>query len=163
MKLTDLTADRLDDLVERLWSKVQIGDVDDCWPWTGTLSKKYGIIKIPRMRRNMLAHRIVFELFFGPLENEACHHCDNPPCCNPFHLFDGTQAENVADMITKGRKAIQRHEEHPQAKLDWIKVAEIRGLYATGSYGQRQLARMFKVDHAIVCRILHGQRWVQPA
>jgi hypothetical protein len=76
----------------------------DCWPWTGyTNTRGYGVIRINR--RTVLAHRIAYQVERGPIPDGlfVCHHCDNPPCCNPAHLFLGTQTENMRDMISKGR------------------------------------------------------------
>lgn len=56
-------------------------------------------------RRTVYAHRFAWEITNGPIPVGllACHHCDNPPCCNPAHLFLGTHADNNADMNAKGR------------------------------------------------------------
>ena len=71
-----------------------------CWIWRGPRHRQgYG-----RAGRNV-AHRIAFELAHGPFDRrlKVCHHCDNPPCVNPAHLFLGTQRDNVQDMVRKGR------------------------------------------------------------
>lgn len=77
---------------------------DGCWEWRGACdSEGYGRIVIEgRMGR---VHRIVWEAFNGPIPAGllALHRCDNPPCCNPDHLFIGTQQQNLADMRAKGR------------------------------------------------------------
>lgn len=56
------------------------------------------------------AHRMAYILTHGPVpvEHDVCHHCDNPPCCNPAHLFDGSRSENMQDCVAKGRRNIER-------------------------------------------------------
>lgn len=88
------------------------GGLFACWPWNGYRNLDgYGIVSRRRGGR-CLAHRYAFEQYVGPIpENSVVlHSCDNPRCCNPAHLSIGTQAENVADMIKKGRARFDRRE-----------------------------------------------------
>lgn len=81
------------------------GGLFACWPWQGNRNEDgYGRLS-PRRGVIIMAHRYAYERYIGPIpENlKLLHSCDNPPCCNPAHLFIGTQADNVADMIKKGR------------------------------------------------------------
>ena len=92
-------------LEERFWTKVERRADGECWPWTARCDDAgYGSFKVAR--RLVKAHRIAWELTHGMIGDglHVCHHCDNPPCCNPAHLFVGTRSDNMRDMAAKGRK-----------------------------------------------------------
>lgn len=94
-------------VAERFWPKVDTsGGPSACWNWTAS-KKSGGYGKFSKGGDNgwMLAHRAAWEMTNGPIAVGAvvCHSCDNPSCCNPAHLFLGTQAENLSDMRRKGR------------------------------------------------------------
>lgn len=89
---------------DRFWSKVEIGSTQECWEWFASLdSSGYGQIGAEGKLR--LAHRLAWFLTFGPIPSGVCvlHTCDNPKCCNPYHLRLGTQNDNIQDMMQKGR------------------------------------------------------------
>lgn len=90
--------------VDRFWENVDIRGEDECWEWRlARTSLGYGDLQWGE--HTVYAHRVAWELTNGPIPDRMCicHHCDNPPCCNPAHLFLGTQRDNVQDSITKGR------------------------------------------------------------
>ena len=98
-------------LEERFLAKVV--KTDGCWKWIGaTTSSGYGCIGLGR-RRKLQAHRVSYELYVGeiPEGRMVLHRCDNPPCCNPDHLFIGTQTDNMRDAARKGRNIAQKQPE----------------------------------------------------
>ena len=92
-------------MIDRFWEKVDRRGFDECWLWKGGKTKT-GYGGFWTGERQDMAHRVSYELHYGPIPegHYVCHHCDNPPCCNPYHLFEGTPTDNVQDMISKGRR-----------------------------------------------------------
>lgn len=98
---------------EDFWAHVQKGGPDECWPWTaGVTEKGYGHVRY--QKRNWKASRLAYVLTNGPISPkvQVRHRCDNPPCCNPAHLLAGTHADNMADMVARGRHATRRGSSH---------------------------------------------------
>lgn len=125
-----------------------------CWEWPGSLVKGYGVATL--LGRAVRAHRIALMLALGrPLtaEEQACHHCDNRKCVNPDHLFAGTNRDNVADMMAKGRVA--RGARQGLAVITEDAAREIIG----SSLTQRALAKKFGVTQNAIHRIQNGSNW----
>jgi hypothetical protein len=149
------------------WARVQVGEMDECWPWRGPLTGKgYGTVWVSCARsrgqkpRRTAAHRRAYEFAKGiapPPDRDVCHSCDNHPCCNPFHLFIGTRLDNMQDAAQKGRMA--RGEAHYAAKLSDAEVAAIRASDEMGTV----LARRYGVWPSAISRIRNGTRRRQPA
>jgi hypothetical protein len=103
----------------RFWSRVDKSNgLDACWMWTAGLHNRgYGRIRWNGMPE--CAHRIVWMLINGAIPNEleVLHRCDNPPCCNPGHLFLGTQADNMHDRDAKGRQNPHGQWRVPNARI----------------------------------------------
>jgi hypothetical protein len=93
-------------LIARVFSHIATGHVRQCWPWTTERKDGYGSVQDEHGKR-ISAHRVVYEFFHGDLSPDEVvrHTCDNPPCCNPYHLVKGTQADNVRDRVERRRSA----------------------------------------------------------
>jgi hypothetical protein len=138
--------------------KVNKGDAFQCWLWIGCQNGRgYGYFKY--QEKEQLAHRVSYQLFKGPIPKglHVCHTCERRECVNPDHLFLGTNAENIADCIAKGRNS--RGETHAHAKLTEHQVFEIRARYAAGNITQEALASEFGIVRGTVSDIIRRKRW----
>ena len=149
--------------VERFWRKVNIGKEDECWLWK-VGKDKYGYGTFNVNYEIFLAHRIAYELTCGSIPDGLCvlHKCDNPPCCNPAHLFLGTRADNNKDKKEKGRAPRsmgRKGEANSMAKLTIIEVKAIREEYAMKNVTQATLARKYDVYQGTIQKIVTRKHW----
>lgn len=143
--------------IDEFWRQVRIGRLNECWPWLGKTmnNRDYGVFK------NRLAHRFAYEVTsLTPIKLDlcVCHNCDNPTCVNPFHLWQGTQAENLKDMWQKGRGVTnggRRGEECNKAKLTQQQVIEIRH----SPESSRSLGRRYGVSKTAILYIKQRKNW----
>lgn len=129
---------------------------DGCWLWIGYLAGGYGRLKVNG--RLVAAHRIAWELAYGPIPDGlcVCHRCDNRACVRPDHLFLGTNADNMQDMANKGRHGECRGDLNGRAKLTLEQVSFVR---ANPDITQAELAGRFGVNQTTISRIRRGEGW----
>lgn len=143
----------------RLWPRVEKGASNECWPWTGSLTQAgYGLLTI--QYKSYYAHRLAWELHHNeeiPEGGVICHHCDNPACCNPNHLFLGTQDDNMKDAANK--KRIKHGENHHSASLTEDDIRQIRKFGEGSDLTRQQIASRFGIVRTTVNDILTGRTW----
>lgn len=145
-------------LSERFWAKVSRGAPDSCWEWQGCRNRDgYGVFMLSRAQGSDRAHRVSWALLHGPIPSGKVvrHRCDNPSCVNPAHLLLGTQAQNVEDMVGRGRQRGPASERSRSTKLTAEQVAEIR--QAEGTI--KQLGARYGVHFSTIARIRRAETW----
>jgi len=141
---------------ERFWEKVN--KTDGCWEWTGALSKDgaYGMFFKSGKHPTVKAHRVSWMFIHGEIDSSVkiLHKCDNPKCVNPEHLFAGTIADNVKDMVLKER--------HGRMLFTHEKARRIRALKE--KYGRKlsnqRIADWFGVSKSAIGHMVTGRNWI---
>lgn len=159
------------DMEDRFWAKVNkdgptpthVDYLGPCWVWTAATNRGgYGVFGIIRTVNN-LAHRVAWQLEHGGIPEGmcVCHHCDNPPCVRPDHMYLGTLIENNEDMARKGRQKLPpalRGNQISTCKLTPNDVMKIRADHAAG-VGQGALATEMGVTQANISQIVRCKTW----
>lgn len=134
-------------------------DYSVCWSWEGCTDKdNYGIFRLNG--KNIRAHRFSYYCTFGKFDLNLCvlHRCDNPNCCNPYHLFIGDENDNVQDKIMKNRSNSPSGTEHWDCRVSDHTVNEILwDLYSTNKT-LHMVSTEYDVDVEYIKRILHNRR-----
>lgn len=152
----------------------RVDTAGDCWEWIGGRTMAgYGLFSTTG-NNHVLAHRFAYTLAYGPIPEGLliCHSCDNPPCCNPDHLWLGNDAVNAADMVAKGRSTKgDRHafrqnperaahgENHVCAKLREVDVRAMRFRYAAGGVTFQELADAYGVTSGAISAVIMRKNW----
>lgn len=141
---------------ERFWSKVHAKPSAGCWLWAGAMGGRgYGQFSL--QGRRVGAHRAAWLVATGehPGDLCVCHHCDNPRCVRPDHLFLGTHSDNMRDRDRKGRRVDVRGERAGRAKLTAADVAAIRA----DTRPTRVVGPEYGVHPSQISRIRRGKSW----
>lgn len=130
-------------------------DLGPCWLWTGARTKDgYGQVK--RGGRNQRAHRVAYSEAVGPVAAEAIigHRCDTKLCVRPAHLFAGSQADNIADMVAKRRS-------RSWGKAQRLTAADVPGIRDAAARGESRIsiARRFGVSAGAIDGVVSGRSW----
>ena len=155
---SEVTSARFSAPVEpRFWSKVARRQGDQCWEWQAA-SNARGYGTFGANGKSCLAHRLAWELVNGAIPEGmlVCHTCDNPKCCNPQHLWLGTNAENIEDMRRKGRARARRGASNKNAKLSMDQAREVRRLYSAGGVSQQAIADALGVTQRVISLIVRN-------
>lgn len=132
--------------VEDFWRRIKKSTSQECWPWIGRSIHRTGYAQVRFQGRLYRVHRLAYQLTYGliPEGKHVCHTCDVRICCNPNHLWLGTNAENVADKVSKNRQ---------RKNLSDETVAAIRQDHANGA-SYNQLAIKYKINRGTIYKIL---------
>lgn len=150
------------DTKSRFWSKVEKRSDTDCWPWMAAVRRPdegYGAFWLNN--RHQPSSRVAWMLTFGDIPEglQALHKCDNPRCCNPGHLFLGTNLENNADKVAKNRHAFGS--KNGFSILTESDVVEIRKLKPDKSFREHSflIAERFNIKPGTVTDVWRGDSW----
>ena len=148
---------------KRFLSRVPVGNEDECWNWCASCDQE-GYGRFSSNGKKIKAHRTAWVIFNNkeiPQGLHVLHHCDNPSCCNPNHLFLGTDLDNSNDKISKGRNKVsdQKGEVNGNSKLTESDVIEIRSMYSSGEFTYKELAHKFDVHLATIALIAKRKNW----
>lgn len=128
-----------------------------CWIWQlSCFHDGYGQSSL--LGKKMRAHRLSYFLFTGvdPKELYVCHHCDNPKCINPDHMFLGTYEENMQDC--RNKKRFIKGEKQGRSKLKEFQIKEIKSLLDEGVY-QKDIAKLYEVTSSNISCINRKVSW----
>lgn len=143
---------------QNFWAGVQPSIDDSCWPWLRSISRGgYGQTSINQ--KTIKSHRVAFRLAKGYFPKVTCHSCDNPICCNPNHLIDGTHKENTRQMLERKRHWVPKGESSPHSKLTDAQVLSIRSEYAAGGTSYSKLGKKYGCCFQLIHQVVKRKIW----
>ena len=138
----------------QFWRRVLIAGPEECWPWQGACSSSgHGSLRPKGI--HYIASRLAYEFAVGdPSGRLVCHHCDNPPCCNPRHLHLGDHSRNGLDAHARGLHPPINHrgEMNGNAKLATADIRKIRRRIIRGETNI-SIAADYPVSHGMISNI----------
>lgn len=162
-------SDAVEKIRQRFQGRYERLDAEQCWPWLGTRFKKdgRGLFYVNSEIGGQVATRVQWWLTHGRWPEPhlfMCHHCDNPPCVNPAHLYEGTRKDNARDSIQRGTFRFDnithyaKGEKHLNAKLTEEKV---RGIIRDRNRGTsiKKLAKGYGISTGTICDIIAVRTW----
>lgn len=134
-------------------------ELGPCWIWNGSVGKTGRGVFAAQHSKQIIVPRFSYQLHKGPIPDglNVCHHCDNPNCPNPDHLFAGTQEDNLRDAQRKGR--VRHGERKSQAKLTTKDVREIISLRQSTNLSYREIGERFGICNQHAQRLVTGKSW----
>ena len=143
--------------VARFWSSVDVRGLHECWDWRGGSFGPGGHGRFALKNGRIATHRAAFELVRGavPEGKWVLHHCDNPKCCNPKHLYAGSHADNTQDAVDRRRMASGERNGNTKLSEDQARFIRKNPLRLTGE----QLAKRFNVASSTISYIRNGRSW----
>lgn len=134
----------------------------ECWLWQGTLNDKgYAMLSIGG-RKGLYARvsRLAYYFEYGPFDEslKACHHCDNPQCVNPNHIFLGTSKDNTLDMYLKGRESLPPNFYGEEVATSKLTEEDVLTIY-NSTLSMDELATQYNISKTQIHRILTGKSW----
>jgi hypothetical protein len=146
--------------LEYFWNNVEISKEDKCWNWKGS-TDRFGYGRSCFLCKVYKAHQMAYRIAYGDIQKGMCvlHKCDNTSCCNPKHLWLGTQLDNIHDMVKKNRNIKPIGSLNNKAKLNEELVREIRHKYKKGDIIQKDLATIYNVSLSTIHRVISSKSW----